>query len=89
MTILGLMATTMRRPQEEVKTLTSCCWDNKLSLNVSKSKAMIGDYRRQQVHTEVEMVSSFKFLSVHITEDLSWSLNTDTMVKKFASGSIP
>ncbi len=32
--------------------------------------------------TEVECVSNFKFLGVHISEDLSWSLNTSKLVKK-------
>ena len=32
--------------------------------------------------TEVERVASFKFLGVHISEDLSWTLNTLTLVKK-------
>ncbi|KAK1794359.1 hypothetical protein P4O66_011237, partial [Electrophorus voltai] len=32
--------------------------------------------------TEVERVSSFKFLGVHISEDLSWTLNTSHLVKK-------
>ena len=31
---------------------------------------------------EVERVSSFKFLGVHITENLSWSLNSSSLVKK-------
>ena len=31
---------------------------------------------------EVEMVESFKFLGVQITKTLSWSLHTDTIVKK-------
>lgn len=30
---------------------------------------------------EVERVSSFKCLGVHITEDLSWKLHTDTITK--------
>ena len=32
--------------------------------------------------TEVERVASFKFLGVHISEDLSWTLNTSSLVKK-------
>ena len=31
---------------------------------------------------EVERVASFKFLGVHISEDLSWTLNTSSLVKK-------
>ncbi len=32
--------------------------------------------------TPVERVSSFKFLGVHITEDLTWSAYTDAVLKK-------
>ncbi len=32
--------------------------------------------------TPVERVTSFKFLSVHITEDLTWSAHTDAVLKK-------
>ncbi|KAF7655800.1 hypothetical protein LDENG_00050640, partial [Lucifuga dentata] len=31
---------------------------------------------------EVERVASFKYLGVHITEDLTWSINTTFLVKK-------
>ncbi len=48
------------------------------------------DFRKQsRVHTHitidktpVERVSSFKFLGVHITEDLTWSAHTDAVLKK-------
>ncbi|XP_030285207.1 uncharacterized protein LOC115588634 [Sparus aurata] len=32
--------------------------------------------------TEVERVTNFKFLGVHISEDLSWTLNTSTLTMK-------
>ncbi len=32
--------------------------------------------------TPVEQVNSFKFLGVHITEDLTWSAHTDAVLKK-------
>ena len=32
--------------------------------------------------TEAERFASFKFLAVHISEDLSWTLNTSTLIKK-------
>ena len=49
------------------------------------------DFRRtgSRAHTPicingeaVERVSSFKFLGIHISEDLSWSQNSTTLVKK-------
>jgi hypothetical protein len=53
------------------------------------------DFRKQQrehapIHidwTTVEKVQSFKFLSVHITDDLKWSNHTDSVVKKGNSAS--
>ena len=50
------------------------------------------DFRKQQrehrpIHideTAVEKIESFKFLGVHITDDLKWSTHTDSVVKKKA-----
>ncbi len=76
--------------REEVSTLTKWCQENHLSLNIDKTKELVVDYRRQsREHTHitidktpVERVSSFKFLCVHITEDLTWSAHTDAVLKK-------
>ncbi|XP_064877276.1 uncharacterized protein LOC135572772 [Oncorhynchus nerka] len=51
---------------------------------------MIVDFRKQQrehppIHideTVVERVVSFKFLGIHITDKLNWSIHTDSIVKK-------
>ena len=60
-------------------------------LNTEKTKELIVDFRKTKggTHTpisingtEVERVASFKFLGVHITENLSWTFNTSTLVKK-------
>ncbi len=48
------------------------------------------DYRRQSREhtpitidkTPVERVNRFKFIGVHITEDLTWSAHTDAVLKK-------
>ncbi|KAI4888623.1 hypothetical protein NFI96_027766, partial [Prochilodus magdalenae] len=64
--------------------------ENNLSLNVNKTKELIVDFRKQErVHTPitingaaVERVSSFKFLGVHITEELTWTEHTTRVVKK-------
>ncbi|KAI4891818.1 hypothetical protein NFI96_002199 [Prochilodus magdalenae] len=77
--------------RDEVQHLAVWCDDNNLVLNTQKTKEVIVDFRksRNQAHTpihisgaEVECVSNFKFLGVHISEDLTWSLNSSTMVKK-------
>ncbi len=76
--------------REEVSTLTKWVQENHLSLNIDKTKELVVDYRRQSREhtpitidkTPVERVSSFKFLGIHITEDLTWSAHTDAVLKK-------
>ncbi len=88
-TVIGLI-TDKTAYREEVSTLTKWCQENHLSLNIDKTKELVVDYRRQSREhtpitidkTPVERVTSFKFLGVHITEDLTWSAHTDAVLKK-------
>ncbi len=61
-----------------------------LSLNVSNTKELIVDRKRQQrpytplmiSGTPVERVSIFKYLCVNISEDMTWTAHIQTQVKK-------
>ncbi|KAI3374040.1 hypothetical protein L3Q82_022606, partial [Scortum barcoo] len=71
--------------RQEVEHLEGwCSRQNNLCINVKKTKEMIVDFRRGR-HlpsplyiggTAVEVVSSFRYLGVHISDDLTWSKNT-------------
>lgn len=75
---------------EEVSTLTHWCHENQLTLNVSKTKELIVDFGRcGRAHTPttinraaVERVNSFRFLRVHLVEDLTCSVHTDKTLTK-------
>jgi hypothetical protein len=64
--------------------------DKNLSLNVIKTNKMIVDYRKTRTeHTPividwaaVEQVESFKFLGVHVTNELTWSKHAKTVMKR-------
>ena len=65
----------------------SWCQDNNFHL---KTKELIVDYRKRRGvehaplssnRTTVERVSSFRFLGVHISDDLTWTHHTDSIRK--------
>jgi hypothetical protein len=84
--------------REKVRELAVWCQDNNnLSLNVSKIKELIVDYRKRRAEQApinidrivVEWVESFKFLDVHITNELSYSKHTKTVVKRARQNLFP
>lgn len=76
--------------RDEVEQLSVLCKANNLQLNKLKTQEMIIDYRRKKTVIQplyidgdcVERVSVFRFLGVHLAEDLSWRTNTTAIVKK-------
>ena len=91
-TVIGLISNNDETAyREEVQHLTAWCANNNLALNTKKTKELIVDFRKSRggTHTpiringtEVECVTSYRFLGVHISEDLSWTLNTSKLIKK-------
>uniref|UniRef100_A0A3P9JDD6 Reverse transcriptase domain-containing protein n=1 Tax=Oryzias latipes TaxID=8090 RepID=A0A3P9JDD6_ORYLA len=78
---------------KEIGHLENWCERNNLLLNVSKTKELIVDFATKQKQrrnyqtpvidkSPVERVNSFRYLGVHITQDLSWSCHINTVVKK-------
>ncbi|KAK3514234.1 hypothetical protein QTP70_010408 [Hemibagrus guttatus] len=75
---------------EEIRNLENW-WRNNLLLNISKTKELIVNFRMKQERnyqtpvineSPVERVDGFRYLGVHITQDLSWSCHINTVVKK-------
>uniref|UniRef100_A0A3P9IGT3 Reverse transcriptase domain-containing protein n=1 Tax=Oryzias latipes TaxID=8090 RepID=A0A3P9IGT3_ORYLA len=76
--------------RDEVDQLTMWSRENNLLLNTTKTKEVIIDFRRKKTAVSplfisgvcVERVPDFRFLGVHIEEDLTWGVNTSELLKK-------
>ncbi|KAK1788590.1 hypothetical protein P4O66_002662 [Electrophorus voltai] len=69
----------------------ACSCSPYLLLNISKTKELIVDCSKKQKRhyqsvrisgTTVKRVDSFRYLGVHISQDLSWSRHTNSLAKK-------
>ena len=84
--------------REEVATLEKWCAENNLSLNVSKTKEIVVDYRRK-IEEElqpvtingsvVERVDTFKYLGVTIEKDLTWDCHATAVATPLQSSKRP
>ena len=76
--------------RREVEVLTAWCDRNNLELNIKKTREIIVDFRKSQPdhspllinNQAVERVSEFKFLGLSVSETLSWSSNTASVIGK-------
>ncbi|KAK1786195.1 hypothetical protein P4O66_017906, partial [Electrophorus voltai] len=90
--VMGLISDNDERAYlEEIKHLENWYQENILLLNVSKTKELIVDCsKKQERHyqpvrisgTTVMRVNSFRYLGVHISQDLSWAHHTNSLAKK-------
>ena len=66
------------------------CYSNNLVLNVTKTKEMVIDFRKQTKvpdlivikEKDVDRVEIFKYLGIVLDNKLTWKQNTDSIVKK-------
>ncbi len=76
--------------RDEILRLSEWCSANNLTLNTTKTKEIILDFRKHRADPAplyingdcVERVHSFKFLGTIILADLTWSANTTAVIKK-------
>ncbi len=76
--------------RDEVEQLSVWCIENNLALNTTKTKELIFDCRKKKTDIKplfingdcVERASNFRFLGVHLDDNLTWSTNTTTTIKK-------
>jgi hypothetical protein len=96
-TVESLITDNDETAYREVGDVAMWCQDNNLSLNVIRTKEMIVDYRKKRTEhppiliegAAVEQVESFKFIGVHITNKLTWSKHTKTVVKRVRQNLFP
>lgn len=66
------------------------CWENPLQLNVVKTKEILVDFRKNKAlpppvcisGSDMEIVTSYKKLGVHMNDKLEWSTNTAAICEK-------
>ena len=76
---------------QDVESFVDLCDSNHLTLNVTKTKEMVIDSRKQKTvpdlaviieQKDVERVDTFKYRGIVLGNQLTWKKNTDSIVKK-------
>ena len=75
---------------QEVMSFVDWCDSNHLVLNVTNTKEMVIDFRKQTKvpdlivikENDAERVETFKYLGIVLDNKLTWKQNTDSIVKK-------
>ena len=76
----------------EVGKITNLLNFNKLSLNTTKTKSMMFHTMQRHMDTvsftinneNIEKISSFNFLGIHLDENLTWNKNTNMLTNKLS-----
>ena len=71
--------------KQEVISFVDWCDSNQIVLNVTKSKDIVINFRKQtKVHDLIvkERVETFKYLGIVLDKKLTWKQNTDSIMKK-------
>ena len=78
------------KSQKYLETLNNWSNQQKMELNIDKTKAMIFNFSKDKQFTvsleinnkQISIVDNVKLLGTHITTDLKWELNTQQIVKR-------
>ncbi|KAK3570529.1 hypothetical protein QTP86_022076, partial [Hemibagrus guttatus] len=89
-TIVGCIRRGQEAEYSVVDSFVEWCGRNHLQLNISKTKELVVDFRKQKpppspisiMGDEVDIVDNYKYLGIHIDNKLEWTKNTDALYKK-------
>ena len=79
-----------RAHREFIQDFVDWCHRNHLQLNAGKTKELVVDFRRHRqpctqvniLGTDIEMMTSYKYLGVHLNNKLDWTDHTAATYKK-------
>jgi len=88
--IVGCIRTGQESEYRSVVDIFMECELNHLQLSIAKTKELVVDFRKQPTHpkpvsirgTEADIVEEYKYLGVHIDNNMDWTKNTEALYKK-------